>query len=177
MRSYAICATPRTGSTYLCSLLHEARLGNPDEWLHAGRVRSWTTIKELRAQRRVNGVFAIKLFWVHREDAAIVDFDDVLPASGKWIFLRRKDTLAQARSYLTALSREEWADVGVPYEKFPRELELRTEAKMRRRNDDWNRWFRRKGIKPLRLTYEEIIADPTGTVDSVRALLYDRTRR
>lgn len=121
-------------------------------------------------------MFAIKLFWIHREDRVIVDFDEVLPAGGKWIYLRRLDTLSQARSYLTALERDEWQDVLVPYRAFDPALVARTEAWLRRHNEDWVRWFRWKGIRPLRLTFEGLVADSEETVATVEEFIGRRGR-
>lgn len=171
MLAYAIATTPRTGSTYLCELLREAGLGEPDEWLHAGRARTWTTLEELRALRSPGGIFGTKLFWEHREDGAIVDFDDLVPVDGGWIFLRRRDTHSQARSYLTALSRDDWIDIKVPYEEFPPELVTRTEARLRRQVADWERWFRRKRIRPLRVVFESLITNPEREVQRISDFL------
>ena len=172
MLSYAICATPRTGSTYLCGLLRKAGLGNPDEWLHSTRPRSWTTLEELRTAKAMNGIFAIKIFWTHREDLAIVDFDDLLPAgSTAWVYLHRKDINSQARSYLTAVARDEWMETKVPYLEFAPETIAQWEARLRRRNADWQSWFRRKKIRPLRVSYEAFVADPHVTVAAIKSFL------
>ena len=171
MPSYAICTTPRTGSTFLCRRLRNAGLGNPDEWLHATRPRPWATLAEWRQSRAKNGIFAIKLFWVHREDEAIVDFEDVLDEEPCWIYLRRKDVHSQALSYLTAVAREEWDEVRAPYLEFSPAMVSLWEAKLRRRNEDWRAWFRRKKIKPLQITYEDFIAAPDATVESIRSYL------
>src|SRR5574338_4174 len=172
MRSYAICTTPRTGSTYLCKRLRSNGLGNPDEWLYQGRARSWKSIDALRRQKKLNDIFAVKLFWAHREDGMIVDFDDMLPkGEDAWIYLRRRDVRSQALSYLTAIVRQEWAEVGVPYLEFS-EVEVdRMEARLRRRNQDWVRWFRWKGIRPLRITYEGFISQPDQTIAEIREFL------
>lgn len=169
MLSYAICTTPRTGSTYLCTMLRKARLGNPDEWLHPTRPRPWDSLEELRRVRARNDIFAIKLFWTHREDPAIVDFDDL--EIGAWIYLRRRDLNAQACSYLTAVARDEWAGVQVPYLDLTPADVSHWEARFHRRNEDWQAWFRRKKIRPYRVVYEDFVADPHGTVAAIRDYL------
>lgn len=169
--TYAICSTPRTASTYLCNLLRQKGLGEPDEWLNATRPRPWNTLEELRDKREANDIFGIKLFWAHREDSAIVDFDEVLLPDGKWIYLRREDTHSQALSYLTALRRNDWEDLQVPYATFPPELVARTEALFQRRNEDWQRWFRWKRIRPLRVTFDDVVSRPEKTVARIEAFL------
>ena len=44
-------------------------------------------------------------------------------------------------------------------------------ARDRRENGAWRRWFEENGVDPLRLTYEELVADPTATARRVLELV------
>lgn len=168
MISYAICTTPRTASEALRARLRDLGLGDPGEWVSDDNWYAWIEREELWSVRTVNDVFAIKLFWAHREREYFADFDEIMPGSPRWIYLFRKNISAQARSYLTALHSGDWFSVGHPYLDFPEHHVAITRDRIRRWNEDWQRWFSWKGIDPLTISMEEFLADQERVTESVK---------
>jgi LPS sulfotransferase NodH len=173
--SYAICTTPRTASVFLCQQLLEAGLGDPGEWVADGHYSTWIDLPRMRAERsRETHIFGIKLFWAQREREYFSDFDELMPAKARWIYLYRKDVESQARSYLTALHSGVWFAVKEPYAAFPEEQIEVTIRRIERWNEDWKRWFGWKEIDYLTITTEEFLADPAGVTDSLGHYILQR---
>ena len=107
---YVICATPRSGSNYLCQLLASTgQLGNPLEYFNAVGRRKYTDPnypKDPRAQIDIirsmgatpNGIYAVKVLPLQYQRARRkVDLFRQLP-NPKFLRLRRSDLLGQAIS-------------------------------------------------------------------------------
>lgn len=87
-----------------------------------------------------------------------------------FIYLRRQDKVAQAVSYVTAEQSGLWhrAADGSELERLapPREPVCDAEAirqcceTMQGNDRDWEAWFAREGLRPLRLSYEALAAAP-----------------
>lgn len=123
--SYAILSQPRTGSTLLTELLRGRGMGNPDEFLHANRIRVWWPklagadskfdlqqyIALIRqSQSGPSGHFGIKIHYGHLRDhlsdrAAIRNF---IVGFDRIIVLTRANKLAQAVSALKAEQTGRW---------------------------------------------------------------------
>ncbi len=92
----------------------------------------------------------------------------VFPAP-RFVWITREDTLAQGVSWWKAITSGKWTDgravTGEPAFDVDgiagrvRRIDEHTEA--------WRLWFEANRIEPLRLTYEELAADPTGTARRV----------
>lgn len=176
--AYALCGTPRVGGNWLCELLAEAGLGRPDEYLEA-RVRDplmveWAVpevgyLPELWRRRAPGGVFGIKLLWGELAYPWVRRFEDALPpAPARFVFQHRRDVGAQADSWLTARETDQWFGPSRLRIRFPDGWRLPYEETIRRREAAWRRWFRRRGLRPLAVAYEDLSADPSGTVARVR---------
>ena len=173
MKAYAVCTTPRTGSDYLCELLTDAQLGKPDEFLNP-KYRKWGDLEfdnayELAKIAARFDVFGIKLHWSHRhvENPIVLDFDQ-LHENMRWIYLYRRDTDSQARSWITALERDEWNGTSQPYVDAPEwRVELFKDVILQR-SQEWQSWFRRKRIRPLRVEFERLIDDPDNWVRRIK---------
>lgn len=135
--SYILCSTPRTGSTFLCSLLKATNVaGKPESYFRSqdvdARVEDWN-IREpdgsyrfrdflncVRERGRTdNGVFAARIMWGTMQELtddlrsigmAGGDLDVLSEAFGplKFVYLERQDVLAQAISRLRAEQTNVW---------------------------------------------------------------------
>ncbi len=184
-----LCALPRVGSTLLGELLVSAGAGGAyREWfLYPERERLWRELgigshddyfaHVLEHGTAPNGMFAAKLMWAQLDEFLLYarrSLDDVesgdraviealLPQS-RFVWLRRRDTVAQAISWVKAVQTGAWRwrsvydGDGVPRYDF---------AKI-----DWGvhqfrtwdgcraRWFAAHAIEPVTVWYEELAADP-----------------
>jgi LPS sulfotransferase NodH len=133
----------------------------------------------LAASRRYatgrNGVFGFKIQYMHvqvlaREVSFVGASDDVLehlfPGS-RFINLIRRDRRAQALSWFRAINTNEWFRTArTPQSQIPEapaELDPVTVLMLERHLADqqagWERYFKRRGIEPLRVEYEGLCAD------------------
>ncbi len=197
---YFLCATPRTGSTWLCSLLSstgvlgrpESYFREPDEPMWAerfnipvlnGRARDYAAfIESVRtAATTVNGVFAARVMWGSLEriieglPPGTSDRDVLELALGplSFVFLTREDTDAQARSWARAEQTGVWHE-GDAARISPQPDGPSPEdyaTTIRAHNAAWQEWFDRQGIEPLRVSYEGLVGDPDATVEGVASHL------
>lgn len=182
-RGYVICATPRTGSYFLCDLLrstgclgrpHEyfggpamRRIGSPDYPLDfAGQVAA-----VLRDGCTANGVFGAKLFAAQFDRHGRKLFDklgDPLP-----IFLEREDVLGQAISFTRAAQTDTYfaGDLQEKVPRFDAALIRDYLEQILRWNAGWQLYFACSGVSPLRLSYEQVTAAPQMAVDRIASAL------
>lgn len=195
--SYVICATPRTGSYLLCDALDATGVaGHPTEHLSGTYQGHWQSVwgtneyADYLAQvftigTTPNGVFGTKL---HRHQLdhflrqltgerdveprrARPIIEEVLPRP-RWIYLSRRDALAQAISYTRSMQTEIWwdADTDPAPSAPPRPAAARFDfaqieayaRRLRTWDRRWRSWFEQAGITPLHLTYEQLTHDLSG---------------
>ncbi len=118
--SYAIITTPRSGSTFLCSILQSLKIaGYPTEHLRqASAVLAkncqFDYIKLLQAliayKTTPNGVFGTKFISHFLEvfQKAKFDFGEIFQSIAKYIYLVRQDKVAQAVSIVLAQKTNVW---------------------------------------------------------------------
>jgi LPS sulfotransferase NodH len=188
--SYFICGTPRSGSWLLCGLMASSGVaGRPHEWflpeVEQRCRQEWQlegTADYLDCIRRAattpNGVFAAKMMWGY--------FDRVLDLLGRdvpqiarsvpnprFVWITRQDTTAQAVSWASALQTGRWQ-----HWAKPRQAPVYDGAQIAgligeilAGEEGWRDWFARHAIEPVRVTYEELAADPArvarGVVESL----------
>lgn len=172
-RGYLICATPRSGSYFLCDLLRSTGvLGRPHEFFGTAAMR-WLGMAEypteIAAQLEMvltrgctpNGVFGAKLFPLQIAAAPpgtiLTGMNDPL-----LIYLERADLLGQAISLTrAAITNSYFAGQKSAMEpEFDGPLLRDYLELIIHWNAAWQLWFARRGIVPLRLLYEEVVADP-----------------
>jgi LPS sulfotransferase NodH len=180
--TYVVCSTPRTGSTLLCRLLAQTgTMGLPMEYfnphLHLRWLRrrfdSEDIAKIARGVMAVrstdNGCFGFKAhydqlahFGAQRRPHAV--FPDL-----KYVLMTREDLLAQAISYSRALQSGEWTrrNEGSRAAIFDRQHIIACLDYINSRIRMWETYFSVSGIRPLRVSYEQLCADPGKTVDAV----------
>lgn len=180
-RGYVLCATPRSGSNFLCQLLTSTgRLGRPLEYFNgpARRRLGWDGYPDdPHAQRAMvlsegataNGCYGVKLFPSQADTAQGADWAG-LPNLA-FVHLRRRDLLGQAISWargeLTGQYRACTPGRG-PAVYDPDRIQARL-ADIVREEARWSLFFARTGLEPLRLVYEQVTADPQAAVDAVAA--------
>lgn len=183
---YILATSPRSGSTYLATLLwRTGLLGAPMEYLNfefsGGIVERLgggdivTYWRELRRRRTSpNGVFGWKVFLANYTKT-MTDHPRLLEhiRCHKVIFLRRLDKVAQAVSHLRAVQTGSWfADTmtkAEPEYDFKRLLGFYSHAVLQ--DQRWEQVFGLTGADVLRLTYENATLDPDGTVREVCGFL------
>jgi trehalose 2-sulfotransferase len=205
--SYLICATPRTGSYFLCDLLTATGVaGRPTEYLLPGyrrqRTQEWeiSTYPEyhehtLAAGTTANGIFGTKvhggqmlLFLRLATGKPWLCYEERHPVVEEWfpnptyIWIRRRDRVAQGISWVKASQSHVWWDsdvdpsppIGTPdpesvrfdFDAIDRAIESLTHW-----DAEWRTFFDAAGIDPVIISYEDLLDDSRGCVDRVLAAL------
>jgi len=181
-KGYVILCAPRTGSSYLCSLLQSSeRLGKPTEHFNLRRMRDYragcgTTddvwSKVIKAASTENGVFGLKLFHEHvtnNKDLEILQRTAHLPK----IFLRRRDLLGQAISHAMASQSHRWHSTGststLPV--YANHAITRSLNQMVLSNAHWETFIARKGLDIETFYYEDMIQSPERVVNTIAKLI------
>lgn len=145
---YAICTTPRCGAHWLGGLLAARGFGPCDEWVEP---------------RTGNVPNVANLGWIlhhnHRNEVDLDDFDGL-------IFLTRKSVADQAESWAGARVSGRWFN-GTTRGIATAQPWMADEIKTA--NATWRAEL--KGRKPLRVTYEQLLADPDGVADRIAQAL------
>jgi LPS sulfotransferase NodH len=188
---YMIATLPRTGSTWLSHLLWGTGcLGAPLEYLNfeggpyahaagdpAAQQQIWH--QAVRGRTSPNGVFGVKCFPVQLQTLAgvnpplLAEVMRGLLSRRRAIYLLRRDRAAHtasfARAALSGVWREE-QEAGQRNEYSAEALQS-VEQGIDVMAGAWEAMFRDLRIEPLRLFYEDALADPPGTVAQVAAWL------
>jgi LPS sulfotransferase NodH len=179
-----IAESPRSGSQLLADLLwRTGRMGAPGEYLNLrstmpfladrlgcgpiarpGGVRDYLRAVILH-RTTPNGVFGLKAhFGQLRPFLADRSVRDLLRAS-RFAWLRRRDLAAQAVSLAVALRTRQWrrmrGDAPPPLDLPYSSQDIdRAAALIAGEERGWQMAFERNGIEPLRVWYEDLVADP-----------------
>jgi LPS sulfotransferase NodH len=181
--SYLVCSIPRSGSSLLCVLLGATGVaGAPAEFFHPDKMRllqqRWGAetldgyLRELLARKTSpNGVFGTKAHWgQYKPLFGESDPREVLP-DPSLVFIKRRDRLRQAVSWVRALQTQRWANGEGPRVERPAVFDYDhiTQKLMRidREEDVWDSFFERHRIVPHRVVYEEFVESQEQTVREV----------
>lgn len=178
---YAICATPRSGSTLLADRLwRTGRMGAPQEYfsLQGGLLRLARAFEcdhithyvdeVFRRRTSANGVFATKLFY---PDWVTLTSYNLLPRFPglKLIHLRRRDRVAQAVSHRIAAQSGQWhsgqekrAEPSYDFDHVLRSLKV-----LNGQEHSWTQLFNHFKERPLELVYEDIVGDLNHHVERI----------
>lgn len=192
--TYIICATQRSGSTLLCSLLKNTGLaGKPGEFLISvmERIEANDPIdlvaeihRELAARASVNGVSGVKLMQNHFDamlrvlrnrypDPSLSDIDLIRQAfpNVSFIFMTREDKLRQAISLSRAEHTAAWEKHHKGKAQRPSWLTQVTpfylKAALQRVSDReqyWHDFFAQYPQTSFQLSYETLVANQSGNL-------------
>jgi len=183
---YAVCSTPRSGSSLLCEHLCNTGLaGAPTEFFDrdsydAFRAAWGCTSFEhylaelLRRKTGPNGVFGLKLHWEQYLDFfAAHDVRRLFP-NLRAVLMTRRDRLGQALSFSRAAQTGLWAAHHTPTNPeavFDRAQIARFLEKIEVEERAWEELLHAQGLAPVRVVYEELFVRPQPVVVGVlRAL-------
>lgn len=143
--------------------------------------RAGTDLLGLRMQGHSFGFFLDKLASVHPGHESARERIEAAFGSTLFIHLSRGDKVGQAVSYLRAQETGLWhaAPDGTEIERneprrkpgYDRDAIRTTIAEMTGQDRAWDAWFADQGIEPLRLTYEDLSADPSSVLHTVLGAL------
>jgi LPS sulfotransferase NodH/2-polyprenyl-3-methyl-5-hydroxy-6-metoxy-1,4-benzoquinol methylase len=189
-KSYIIASSARSGSTYLArSLAQTGLLGTPSEVFNSAtnelqtlmaRFKAYSAadyIAKLLARRTSrNGIFGIKAHF-HQFEAFLKKYPALLEALAPvtYIYIDRRDKVAQAVSMAKALQTDQWSSQWRgrpdPVLRYDRGLIEKSLKEVELQDARWLQWFETHDIAPFRVTYEDLIADPAGIVRGIVELL------
>ena len=179
LKSIFLCMTPRSGSSYLGSALDMNKVARFGEHFRVVGGTLEKAVKESGAKSfedyvlariatfRVKDVFGAKADWLQFAPLYHFGAYERYFRNASYIYLTREDVLAQAISRYIAtetgyfhsvnkhLEDTKSVEVEFDFDKLWRHAEHLIEMQ-----SAWERFFATEGISPLRLTYEEVEADP-----------------
>jgi LPS sulfotransferase NodH len=186
--SYLICATPRSGSNFLCEVLRSTGVaGIPDEyfwnppfWSERWGVGDFPSYfrRLLREGTSPNGVFGSKMMWGYLDevshqltshfDLKVTSHPDVLSAmfpSLRYVWLTRRDKVRQGISFYRALETKLWRSSDEPAgvmvdPPFDYRAIDRLVQLSKDEDDAWRGYFQEHGIQALIIAYEDLAQDP-----------------
>mgnify|MGYP003669538379 FL=1 len=189
---YAICLTPRSGSTYLAYLLRDTKaFGFPEEWLAltlikkeaaalgAGDIATYTrrVMAKYASDNHVSGIeYGIAQLLAAR---ALGDVDSVLDRSVRYLYLRRRNIVRQGISMHIALQSgvlhsyqlnddANTVRAAVIYDTPA----IRQQIKVLHDQElMWEREFGARHIEPERLYFEDLIERPQRVLRRLANLL------
>lgn len=188
---YMLASIPRSGSSYVSHLLWETGcLGAPLEYLNFDgpyafardsadlQLRLWRSV--LRRRTSPNGVFGFKCFSMQLD--ALQKSNPALLAEAlsvikrcRVIYLRRRDSVAQAISYARATQsgvwRKEQESDDAPTPDYSAAAIADAERSIDFQSDIWARMFGDLKIEPLSLWYEDVLAAPDDALRQVAAFI------
>jgi len=192
---FALCATPRTGSTLIGrGLMQTGLAGLPLEYLNPRNIRllaqrglsadgDAARLLDLIEPRRTsaNGRFGIQLHFDHLPEttqAEIAQAESLLGRFDALILIRRDDLLAQAISWARAQSSDLWTVERTdshrsmpPLPPCPHDLIEDCLEKIQAYRQGWEQLLARQTAPVLRISYEELTADyPARMTDILRHL-------
>ena len=194
VNSYLICASPRTGSTLLSSMLLDTAIaGQPFEFMHELSMREFFArvgrpleleeyvifLKERRCSE--NGVFGFKaqyeqLGWMYPDVYVQCKF---VKSFDRYVLVYRRNVLAQAISHYRAMLTGVWheeaeADLaggGVVAEQYDAIEIAKYLAADISQPEAWRRLLRKCEADWLEIAYEDLIQDPAGILFRVMKYL------
>jgi LPS sulfotransferase NodH len=181
-----ICFTNRSGSSFLCEALSSSGdLPHAKEHFNhrtvAGILEREQEIRTfpdycrwLIEQHAMNGNFSVK---TSAKQLFLLCRSGMIPAvftNNRFIFIRRRDLLAQAISLADAQRSGAWKGAPNPDDQARdinvKELVLKTSG-LATSNALFDAFFALNDVHPFTIYYEDLVADPEGTIASISAWL------
>jgi LPS sulfotransferase NodH len=202
LHSYSILYISRSGSTWLADLLsRQGDLGKPREYLNLDMIVRFATEMNAntltdyfamlgRRRTTANRVFGLKVGWAQLKLLAEEELAENPLAGHAWIYLRRRNFVAQAVSlYKARVTRDyqrrrtdtanvrralDAAAARVAYDAGEIERYLREIFEGEREAE---KMIAAAGLSPVRFLYEDIMAaDPVDVVGAVHRLVFGTIR-
>ncbi len=189
-KSYIVASTPRAGGALLCAQLWKTgALGAPSEYLAypGGRLggklakrlepssHSDYIAKVIAHRTSSNGVFGAKALLKDFQRTLILVPDALsLLSPVSYIYVERRDRLAHAVDVARAMQAHRRGSVRGPRAtplRYDRDLISKCLGLLERERLGWMRWFESRGVEPLVVAYEDVIADKAGVVRRVLEFL------
>ena len=183
-----LCMTPRSGSSYLSSVLRANKLGQFNEHFRVVQGSLETAIENDKLKtfedwvhtrikkRSAHGHFGVKLDWLQFIPVYYLGAYDYYFRDASFIYLTRGDILMQAISryissttgyfHSTNVEKEETLKEEVPFDFDAIWKHVVHLAEMQKA---WELFFAAEGISPLRITYEDIDEDACAVVRRIIA--------
>jgi LPS sulfotransferase NodH len=185
VRFVFLCYTNRCGSNHLADMLHSdgrlnraAEVFNADQVLASARVFGQVRFGEhvrLQALRWSNtGLFLVKAAVPHIELLGRAGVLDLVAGSARYIHATRADRLAQAVSHDIAIQTGQWTSLETARAAPPSYDRARLDgiiASIAHEEALFERFFATNAIVPVRVTYEDFIADPHPAMEAIGAAI------
>jgi trehalose 2-sulfotransferase len=190
-KSFIVASSYRSGSTYFCSQLWKTGvLGAPAEYLNMGGGRMLRLVMERRLQATSpedyfakllacrtssNGVFGLKAHYHHFERA--LDWCPsmiALLSPVTYIYVSRRDTIAQAVSMAKAIQTNRWMSIDPDVKtalRYDERLISDCLEEIQQQRIGWLRWFELNAITPFVINYEDLIDNMAIVVSSMVKLM------
>jgi LPS sulfotransferase NodH len=171
LRSYLVCATPRSGSTLLCHLLDQTGIaGHPEEYFEA--------LRHSGVPRRPHEYFADLLRGIEgNAGRAVPDLLGRVFPDLRYVQITRQDKVRQAVSLWKAVQTQAWRRDASAEHDPDREPVFSFRAinylvrLLTAHDASWDAYFLGLGAEPLKVTYEELAEAPDPVVRRVLAHL------
>jgi LPS sulfotransferase NodH len=175
-----LCFVSRSGSNYLAECL--ASSGDfpraREHFLEANLAHHPEALSGLQAVFRsivlehcLEGIFAAKLGYRHLETFSELGYFERAFAQTRFVLLKRRDALAQAISLDVAMQTRTWQPhAGPPNPAEPRYSRKRIALKMEgiaRKYEQFEIFFRERGIEPFRVIYEDLAGNARGALSGI----------
>lgn len=185
-KTLIIAASERTGTEMLCRLVDSTGLFkrtteafNDQAYREVG-IEAYTMAEMLAAidtlSRSDKNLIGLKVFWHHMVEVERLGLLDHAFPDSLYVFLRREDILGQAISFVRARQTNEWTYGEDRSSNYYYDEAAITKAiyDFAQANAWWEFFFATRKVDVLRLTYEQLDADPMGvTADIVKRLGFD----
>ena len=185
-RVLIIATSMRSGSNLLAGLLYQTgRFGVPAEYLTAESLQGWTErlgtksaselLRELSGYRTTpNGVFAAKVHFQQLEClGGFAKLMETFP-SARFVFLYRRDILAQAVSMAIALQSDQWVKHEKARDQQPVYDEAQIDHCLRKvvlESSSWKYLLAANGFPWMELAYEDLVARKADAIQRVAELM------
>ena len=179
---YLLASTGRSGSHFLGSLLFETgQLGSPLEYLHPKHMARWQSqlgtsgnVETLTAlfRRRTSptGWFGLKAHWP--QFSPFISDEPMFEklAIKKYIYIERRDKIAQAISMVIAQQSNSWISFQKPTCEVSYDFEAINKAMsaLVAQETEWEKFFNDSRISPLRIIYEDLQQEPHENMQKIR---------
>lgn len=190
-RHYVIAGLPRSGSNLLCELLiSTGQMGRPLEYLHPDSIMKPMAkrfvsegiatvtgnryVEELFRRRSTpNGVFGLKTFYWQAEPFVVNGYFAGLFNDALYVYLTRADKRRQIVSLAIALQTDQWTsyDARSAEPSYDETVIEQAGEFLTQEERNWATFFAARGVEPLRLTYEGLLAEPDHSARAVCALV------